>query len=140
MEKFCPVIRGLGDTSIDRIDGAPQTTFPKKSPRVRDMVGRRFRRSEIIDFICVSFAEEFFSPRPRPPCPGREAYAESVVGLAEKEVIGCVRHFGDLPDEGAVHRGCLATDRVHALDEGRSGEDSGTSRELWHGAEPQPGD
>src|SRR5690349_23842854 len=46
-----------------------------------------------------SFAEEFFSPRPRPPCPGREAYAESVVGLAEEEVIGCVRHFGDLPDE-----------------------------------------
>ena len=63
-----------------------------------------------------------------------------VGGMAVEEVIGGVRHTGNLPNKGSVGRWRLAGGRVDALDEGRVGEDARAVGELLHCREAQPWD
>src|SRR6267142_2458850 len=67
-------------------------------------------------------------------------FSQSVVRLSIEEVISRVRHLGHLANERAVFKGRLAACGVHALDEGRIGEDSGTLRPVRDRAEQQPRD
>ena len=78
------------------------------------------------------------APRPGPLDLDRGVAAELVVRCAIEDIIGCVRRFGDLPDDGAVSRGSLAAHRVDALDKGDVGENAGALSAQGH--EPHPWD
>src|SRR6476646_1248039 len=78
------------------------------------------------------------APRRGPWRLDRGVAAELVVRCAIEDVIGCVRRFGDLPDDGAVSRGSLAARRVDALDKGDVGERAGAL--FAQGHEPHPWD